>query len=1211
MKRFLSVIMSLAMCISTLPSPALAVEPPETVKNLCEHTGDYGDPCHICPAQAMIDALPSVEKVNDMSLEGQREAYDRLQAAYDAYEALSGEEQNQIVGAGILKELSRWFNGQIIPTAGEVASGSFSYDLHWVLYDNGSLTITGTGYMPNDGGWIDYKDEIQKVEVGEGVTSIGHMAFYECANLTEIVLPDSVTSIDSYAFYGCTSLVLTELPDSITSIGNSAFYKCTNLALTKLPDSLTSIGAGTFIDCSNLVLKELPAGVTSIGAGAFSGCTSLALTKLPDSVTSIGNSTFNGCTSLVLTKLPSGITSIGEWAFGGCTNLALKELPADATSIGMWAFNGCTGLTDLTFVSDTPPTLGIGVFRGCPDLTIHIPDNDIYTANWPMDIISMIAHNISVQNNGNGTASASLASSKSGRKIDLTATPDSGYHFKEWQVISGGVTISGDSFIMPAANVTVKAVFEQDSPTPPVTYTVTVQNDGNGTASASSTSVAAGTEITLTATPNGGYHFKEWQVISGSVTISNNSFTMPAENVTVKAVFEQDGPTPPVTYTVTVQNDGNGTASASSTSAEAGVEITLTATPNGGYHFKEWQVVSGGVTISNNRFTLPTANVTVKAIFEKNNDPTPPQPAKYSVMVQTGTGGTASASRTSATAGTKITLTATPDSGYHFKEWQVISGGVTISGDSFIMPAANVTVKAVFEQDSPTPPVTYTVTVQTDGNGTASASPISAAAGSKIALSATPKDGYHFTEWQIISGGVTISGNSFTMPSRNVIVKAIFEQDAPAPPTVYAVTVQNDGNGTASASPISATAGTEITLTATPKDGYHFKEWQVISGGVTISSDNFTMPAANVVIKAIFEQDSPTPPTTYTVTVNNSYATPSGAGSYEEGATVFIHAGRRSNYRFNGWTSQDGILFASAGSADTNFTMLDKSVTVTANWTYIGGGPSGGSYAPPTYPPIVERPDKGGGVTVSPSKPRRGDTVTIRPNPDQGYEVDQITVTDRNGKAVTVTAKPDGTYTFTQPTGKVKIEVTYQPMSVEIPWNSPFTDIAKGDWCYEAVRFVHERGLMNGYSDGRFAPNDNLSRAQLAQILFNKEGRPTVNYLMNFSDVTGEAWYAEAIRWAASQGIVGGYDNGMFGPNDPITREQLAVMLWRYSGSPAATHKELNFNDTDEISGFALEALRWAVENGIINGKGNGILDPKGLATRAQVAQMLKNYLER
>ena len=279
-----------------------------------------------------------------------------------------------------------------------------------------------------------------------------------------------------------------------------------------------------------------------------------------------------------------------------------------------------------------------------------------------------------------------------------------------------------------------------------------------------------------------------------------------------------------------------------------------------------------------------------------------------------------------------------------------------------------------------------------------------------------------------------------------------------------------------------------------------------------------------------------------------------------------------------------------------------------------GGGSDGGSDTddtpPPTpsYPSIVESPSQGGSVSVSPARPERGDTVTVTLRPDAGYEVEEITAIDRNENPVELTAKPDGSYTFQQPGTRVKIKVTYKP--VDRPRSSPFADVSEGDWCYEAVKFVQERGLMNGYSDGRFGPDDTLSRAQLAQILFNKEGRPGADSLPDFSDVAGEAWYAEAVRWAAGRGIVGGYGNGTFGPNNPITREQLAVMLWRYSGSPAATGKELYFSDEGEIGGYALDAIRWAVENGVLNGYGDGRLGPKGQATRAQVAQMLKNFIE-
>lgn len=151
---------------------------------------------------------------------------------------------------------------------------------------------------------------------------------------------------------------------------------------------------------------------------------------------------------------------------------------------------------------------------------------------------------------------------------------------------------------------------------------------------------------------------------------------------------------------------------------------------------------------------------------------------------------------------------------------------------------------------------------------------------------------------------------------------------------------------------------------------------------------------------------------------------------------------------------------------------------------------------------------------------------------------------------------------------------------------------------------------MDGFGNGLFGPDYPLTRAQFAQILYNKEGRPAAAGGSSFRDVASNAWCAPAAAWASERGIAGGYGNGLFGPDDNITREQLAVMLWRYAGSPAATNKELHFSDESEISGYAMEALRWAVENGILNGYGDGRLGPQGLATRAQVAQMLMNFLK-
>lgn len=281
------------------------------------------------------------------------------------------------------------------------------------------------------------------------------------------------------------------------------------------------------------------------------------------------------------------------------------------------------------------------------------------------------------------------------------------------------------------------------------------------------------------------------------------------------------------------------------------------------------------------------------------------------------------------------------------------------------------------------------------------------------------------------------------------------------------------------------------------------------------------------------------------------------------------------------------------------------------------GGSSGGSSS--SYAVTVTKPEHGK-VTASPTNANSGSTVTLTVTPDSGYMLDTLTVTDSRGNEIKLTAQGGGKYTFTMPSRAVTIKATFSPLpgdatkpcdgGADCP-SRAFTDLGGvGTWYHEAVDYALRNNLMGGYGKGLFGPNNNLTRAQLAQILYNREGRPAVSGSSPFTDVANGAWYSDAITWAAANGIVSGYGGGKFGPNDNITREQLAAILWRYSKSPAAANKELHFNDADEISGYALDAIRWAVEHGILNGFGDGRLGPKGLATRAQVAQMLKNFIE-
>ena len=321
---------------------------------------------------------------------------------------------------------------------------------------------------------------------------------------------------------------------------------------------------------------------------------------------------------------------------------------------------------------------------------------------------------------------------------------------------------------------------------------------------------------------------------------------------------------------------------------------------------------------------------------------------------------------------------------------------------------------------------------------------------------------------------------------------------------------------------------------------------------------------------------------TYTVTVNGSYAGETGAGSYLAGESVTVSAGERAGYRFAGWTAE-GVDLADAGAENVTFTMPANDVTLTAEWDYIV------TPGDPTYRPIIDEPENGS-VTTSPSRPEAGDTVTVNPEPDEGYEVDEIIVTDKDGNPVEVTRNPDGSYSFTQPEGAVTIEVTFRPAS-----GLPFTDVAEGDWFYDYVEYVYENGLMDGTSDTTFEQNANMTRAMVWAILARIDGET----------VTGANWVETAREWAMANGVSDGTDADGY-----VTREQLATMLWRYAGEPASDYSLSAFTDADSVSDYAATAMAWAVEHGIITGVTDTTLVPQGTATRAQCAAMLMRFVE-
>lgn len=288
-----------------------------------------------------------------------------------------------------------------------------------------------------------------------------------------------------------------------------------------------------------------------------------------------------------------------------------------------------------------------------------------------------------------------------------------------------------------------------------------------------------------------------------------------------------------------------------------------------------------------------------------------------------------------------------------------------------------------------------------------------------------------------------------------------------------------------------------------------------------------------------------------------------------------------------------------------------------ATFTYTkpsSGGSSGGSSSGKTTYKVTTSAVNNGGVNASPSSAEKGATITITLSPDKGYKLDKLTVTDGSGKTVSTVKKSDTVYTFTMPASAVTVGVSYVK-ATETPSETKFNDVSANDWFASAVDYVTGKGMMNGTADNTFSPKANTTRGMVVTVLYRLENQPSTS-AASFTDVASGAYYANAVAWANANGIVSGYGSGKFGPNDKVTREQLAAILYRYAQykkydvSVGEDTNILSYNDAQSISSYAIPAIQWACGAGVVTGKSGSKLDPKGNATRAEVAAMLMRFCE-
>ena len=305
-----------------------------------------------------------------------------------------------------------------------------------------------------------------------------------------------------------------------------------------------------------------------------------------------------------------------------------------------------------------------------------------------------------------------------------------------------------------------------------------------------------------------------------------------------------------------------------------------------------------------------------------------------------------------------------------------------------------------------------------------------------------------------------------------------------------------------------------------------------------------------------------------------------------------------------------GVKVVGSDNSETTYTQVDQggsSGGSSSGGSSSGGSSSGGSTT--TTRTITIQSSFGGKVTASASQAAQGKVITLTALPNSGYVLKSLTVTTASGTSVPVANQSSGKYTFTMPAAAVTVKAVFAAQETDPDF--PFADVAKGSWYYEGVRYAYENGLMSGTGEGTFSPDLPTGRGMLVTILYRLAGSPAAGSA-SFTDVAKGQWYADGVAWASANGVVSGYPDGSFRPNDTITREQMAAILYQYAriqGKLDDSRADLSiFSDLDSLSAYAKEPMSWAVAQGLFSGVSADTLAPGGSTTRAQATVILTAF---
>ena len=721
-----------------------------------------------------------------------------------------------------------------------------------------------------------------------------------------------------------------------------------------------------------------------------------------------------------------------------------------------------------------------------------------------------VEYTVTVTNDGNGIGTATPSTAAAGTTITLTATPNEGYHLKEWEVMSGGVTIKDDKFLMPNGNVEVKAIFEKDAPpapTDPAKPSISVIGTYTYNGSEHIATVNSYDPATMDITGNTGTDAGDYTVSVTSKTgkwVDGSTDAVTAAWSIGKATREAPDGLIGVAPTTVGGSDGKISgvtdkmeyrmAGERSYTACSGTEIDNLSAGNYFVRYAE----------DNNHFASSDAAVTVGEGASL---------ADWTITFNAG-GGSGNMDSVTVKTGTNYIL---PECGFtaptdqEFKAWE-ISGTEYKVGDTYTV-SGDTEIKALWENSVITP-TTYTVTVGNDGNGTGTATPSTATAGTTITLTATPNEGYHLKEWEVMSGGVTIKDDKFPMPNDNVEVKAIFEKDAPAP-TEYTITYDLAG-GTAEGNPDTYTIETRtFTLKNPTKSGYTFTGWS----GTGLDGENnmtVTIPTGstgNRTYTAHWRYNG----SGHSYSYYTIKATAGAGGSISPSGNVSVREGR----------DQTFTITPDKGYAVANVKIDGKSIGAVKSYTFENVSRTH------TIEVIFMKAN---------GNPQTGVFVDVATG---SYYEDAVDWAVENGitKGTDDTHfSPDGICTRAQ-------AVTFLWRTAGSPASKtstmPFTDVPVGSYYYDAVLWAVENGITKGTSDTTFSPNMTCSRAQIVTFLWRSEKSPAAGTANPFADVKSTAYYADAVLWAVKENITKGTTSTTFSPNADCTRAQIVTFLWR------------------------------------------------------------------